>query len=80
MSQIVRLILKSDSISLESVFPNIVSDSEGVEVYRRKACVGTLQEINTIVRYAFFCLFAIFKYFYRRKFNYYLFVYLAIVS
>lgn len=54
MPQIVNSILKSDSISLESVFPNIVSDSDGIEVYCRKACVGTLQEINTIVL-IFFC-------------------------
>lgn len=53
MAQIVNFILKSNSISLESVFPNIVSDGNGAEVYYRKMCVGTLQEINTIVLFYF---------------------------
>lgn len=49
MPQIVNTILNSDSISLESIFPNVLSDSEGSEVYTRKASIGTFQEINIIV-------------------------------
>lgn len=49
MPQIVDTILGSDSLSLESVFPNVVSDSNAGEIFCRKACVGTLQEINIIV-------------------------------
>uniref|UniRef100_A0A915DMY1 Ras-GAP domain-containing protein n=1 Tax=Ditylenchus dipsaci TaxID=166011 RepID=A0A915DMY1_9BILA len=48
MPEIVRTILNSDSVSLESVFPNAVSDADGNEVYCRKACVGTLGEVNVI--------------------------------
>lgn len=53
MPQIVNIILNSDSLSLESVFSNVVSDSDGSEVYLRKAAVGTFYEINTIVCYKF---------------------------
>lgn len=54
MSQIVNSILNSDFISLELIFPNVVSDFEGVEVYSRKSLIGTSQEINIIVIFYFY--------------------------
>lgn len=49
MPRIVERILCSDSVSIETMFPNIVAGPSGTELYARKACVGSLQEVNVLV-------------------------------
>lgn len=51
MPNIIKTILNTDTLSLESMFPNVLSDDNGTELYKRQTCVGSLEEINTILAY-----------------------------
>lgn len=51
MPDIVQTIVNSNPPSIESIFPPTSLDSDGNDPYRRRLCLGTLSEINTIVNY-----------------------------
>jgi hypothetical protein len=51
MPNIIKTILNTDTLSLESMFPNVLSDDNGKELYKRQTCIGSLDEINTILAY-----------------------------
>ena len=51
MPNIIKTILNFETLTLESMFPNVLSDDNGVELYKRQSCVGSLVEINTILAF-----------------------------
>jgi hypothetical protein len=53
MPQILRNVLGSDVLSLDTMFPPIVVDENGRELYGRSACFGSMSEIQCLV--CFFC-------------------------
>lgn len=48
MPQIVTTILNSSMLSLETMFSNVLTDSEKIELYARRACIGSLYEVNIL--------------------------------
>lgn len=53
MPQILRNVLGSDVLSLDTMFPPIVVDENGRELYARSACFGSMPEIQCLVRSCF---------------------------
>lgn len=52
MPALVQSILHADSISIDSIFPSVIVDANGCDVFKRRMSVGTLDEINTIVGFS----------------------------
>ena len=51
MPNVIKSILNMDALSIESMFPNVLSDDAGSELYERKSCIGSLAEVNAIIVY-----------------------------
>lgn len=49
MPQLLRTVLGSDVLSLDTMFPPIVVDESGRELYARSTCFGSLPEIQCLV-------------------------------
>lgn len=49
LPQILRTVLGSDVLSLDTMFPPIVVDGNDQELYARSACYGTIPEIQSLV-------------------------------
>lgn len=51
MPKIITSILNSALLSLDTMFPKVLSDSEGQELYARKVCIGSMYEMNVMHAY-----------------------------
>jgi hypothetical protein len=49
MARVVTTVLESDTLALDSMFPSVVSDTRGVELFARRIFLGTLADLNVMV-------------------------------
>uniref|UniRef100_A0A7E4VN45 Receptor-mediated endocytosis protein 6 n=1 Tax=Panagrellus redivivus TaxID=6233 RepID=A0A7E4VN45_PANRE len=48
---VINTILNMDALSLDLMFPNVISDDGGAELYKRRACLGTMNDVNTLLAF-----------------------------
>lgn len=49
MPSVIKSILNMDALSIESMFPNVLSDDSGAELYKRNSYMGSLIDVNAIL-------------------------------
>jgi hypothetical protein len=54
MTTVMDTIFQSQSASIETISPVQVADSKGIEIYKRREFVGTLNNINILVGIIYF--------------------------
>lgn len=43
--------LSTALLSLDTMFPKVLADSEGQDMYSRRVCIGSMYEVNVIHAY-----------------------------